>query len=291
MLRFVRSPMVAMLATLALASACNSSPSEQTSATQSDWETPASAGGLRTYGIDWSCEPKQYGSSAETRVGNQDEYCEWKTVKTTATEKTCRFTVSFDTSRDFHLNSRGKTPFNSIPAARQLVQDCNSIALRRLKSGQAAGKLCSGIEDGCVSGRNSDPEICDKTRWAAGEKYKGNIEFCIDNLTPSGYSATSKPLMAFGVLADIPENCEYSDDEHTELLCTVPAEDTCFSIAGQIRVGLRVVTKSKPVAPANTNFEDGDIFEDEESTNGSGIEPVAPVVEESLPSSRLCFVP
>lgn len=289
MQRFLRSPVVAIMATLVLASACNSSPSdnEQDSTTKSDWETELTEGGLRTYAIDWACEPKQFGASAETKFANQDEYCEWKVEKTTASEKICRFTTSFDRSRDFHLNSRGKTPQNSIEAARQLVEDCNGIALRRLKSGQSAGKLCSGIENGCVSGRNSDPEICDKVRWAVGEKYKGNIEFCVDNLAPWGYPTPKKPLMQFGVLADIPENCEFADEEQTELRCTVAPEDSCFSIAGQIRVGIHVQTKSK-AAPATEFEETDDIFNEDESTNGSGLEPAAPA---ELPSAKACYVP
>ncbi|RZA27175.1 MAG: hypothetical protein EOP10_01110 [Proteobacteria bacterium] len=270
MQRFVRNQIVAIMATLTLVSACNNSKtdSEPTSDVKSDWSTEATPGGVRTYAIDWACEPKQYGSSAETKPAYQDEYCEWKTVRTTATEKQCRFTVSFDKSRDFFLNSRGKTPFNTISAARQIVRDCNGIALSRLKKGQTAGKLCSGITSGCVAGRNSDPEICDKTRWAVGEKYKGNIEFCVDQLAPSDFVSTPRPLMQFGVLADIPENCQYSDNTKTELLCTIPAEDDCFSIAGQIRVGLRVITKA-----AST---------DNELSSAAG---------ESLPAARECFTP
>jgi hypothetical protein len=275
MLRFLKGSMATLMATLALASACNGSKpaSESVSATQSDWLTQATPAGVRTYAIDWSCEPKQFGASAETKPAQQDEYCEWKTVRTTATEKQCRFTVSFDKSRDFHLNSRGKTPFNTISAARQIVRDCNDIALSRLKKGQTPGKLCSGITSGCVAGRNSDPEICDKTRWAVGEKYKGNIQFCVDQLSPSDLISTPRPLMQFGVLADIPENCEYSDNTKTELLCTIPAEDDCFSIAGQIRVGLKVVTKALP-------------------GSGSSVEATGGLADTSgLPSSRECFTP
>ena len=294
MQRFLRSPMALLLATLFLASACSNSDSteESSSTVKSDWLEEATPGGMRSYGIDWSCEPKQFGASAETKLNHQDEYCEWKVVKTTATEKLCRFTVSFDRSRDFYLNSRGKTPINSIAAARKLVRDCSGIALSRLKKGQSAGKLCSNLTSGCVAGRNSDPEICDKTRWATGERYKGNIDYCVDQLSPSDWTSTERPLMQFGVLTDIPENCEFADEEKTELLCTLPPKDTCFSIAGQIRVGLRVITKARAVAaevPATfENSEDEEIFGNSSPANGSGIE--TPLVEE-LPSTRECFVP
>ncbi len=294
----VRSMWVVLMATLALASACNNSSMKngESSNLKSDWLTETSPGGLRTYAIDWSCEPKQYGSASETKANYQDEYCEWKIVKQTATEKTCKFTTSFDKTRDFYLNSRGKTPVNSIPAARQLVRDCNSIALSRLKKGQTPGNLCSGITSGCVSGRNSDPEICDKVRWAVGEKYKGNIEFCVDQLSQSDFISTPRPLMQFGILANIPENCEFADEEHTELLCTIPSDETCFSIAGQIRVGLHVVTKVEVVETPSTaevateelnngTTTDEDLGNDE-VTDGSGV-----VIEENLPSSRECFVP
>ena len=294
MRRFLSSSLFVILAILALASACNNSDTaeELSSTVKSDWLGEASPAGVRSYGVDWSCEPKQFGASAETRIKNQDEYCEWKTVKTTATEKLCRFTVSFDRSRDFYLNSRGMTPVNSIAAARRLVKDCNNIALSRLKKGQTPGKLCSGINNGCVSGRNSDPEICDKIRWATGERYKGNIDYCVDQLSPNDWTSTEQALMQFGVVSDIPQNCEFADEEKTELLCTIPPEDTCFSTAGQIRVGLRVVTKAKVVEAEDPSLIPEGI---DPSTFGSAPASASSDTEApkalELPPARECFVP
>lgn len=253
---FLKVQLFASLAVLSLV-ACNKGDNKSASNSQvkSDWETVPEVdpnepidptipvvSKPKTYVIDWACEPKRYGSAAEANIKYQEEYCEWKTVKTTATEKTCRFTASFDTKRDFYLNSRGKTSVNSISAARYLVDVCNENAISRLEQGKSVGSLCTGVSSGCVNGRNSDPEICSKVRWAAGEKYAGNIDFCVDKLTQRDSILLPEPLMQFGLLTDLPENCTYATDDHTEVTCTVPAEDDCFSAAGQLRVGVRVQT-------------------------------------------------
>src|SRR6478609_4942390 len=143
MQRIMKVQLAATFAMLSLTLACNGERGAQTSSqVKSDWEEPATKGKSRSYVVDWACEPKRYGAVAETAVKDQEEYCEWKVVKTTATEKTCRFTSSFDTKRDFYLNSRGKTSFNSISAARYLVDLCTENAEGRLKAGQTAGSLC-----------------------------------------------------------------------------------------------------------------------------------------------------
>ncbi len=246
MQRFLKMQLMTSLAALSLSLSCrDQSPPPTASLVKSDWEELQVEGQTRSYVVDWSCEPKRFGSAAETAIKNQEEYCEWKTVKTTSTEKTCRFTSSFDRKRDFYLNSRGKTSVNSISAARYLVDLCAENALDRLQSGQTIGSLCNGVTSGCVNGRNSDPEICSKVRWAVGEKYKGNIDFCVDKLAARDSTLLDAPLMQFGLLVDIPENCQYSADDKTEVLCTIPAEDDCFSVAGQLRPGLRVQTKVK----------------------------------------------
>ena len=56
---------------------------------------------------------------------------------------------------------------------------------------------------------------------------------------------SGNPAIAIGILTGLPENCTYATDDKTEVTCTVPAEDTCFSVAGQLRVGMRVQTKAK----------------------------------------------
>jgi hypothetical protein len=253
MQRFLKVQLLASLAVLSLV-ACNNGDikSASNSQTQSDWETvPAAEPTLPTepavskpksYVIDWACEPKRYGVASEASIKYQEEYCEWKVVKTTASVKTCRFTTSFDNKRDFYLNSRGKTPVNSISAARYLVDLCNEDALYRLGQGKSVGSLCTGVPSGCVNGRNSDPEICSKVRWATGEKYNGNIDFCVDKLTQRDSIVLPEPLIQFGLLTDLPEGCTYATDDKTEVLCNIPAEDECFSVAGQLRPGMRVQT-------------------------------------------------
>ncbi len=228
---------------LTLLSSCQEQP-RTWSREKSDWEAPADTNELRNYIVDWACEPKQWGNAAEKKISGQDEYCEWRTEKVTTTEKQCRFTTSFDDSRDFSLNSRNQTPFNTIAAARYLVRDCNSIALKQIKAGKPAGKLCSGLTEGCKSSRNSDPEICDKVRWASSEKFAKRIDYCIDQLSPSDAVSTPQALISFGLLTDLPDNCVFNAEDHTEVLCTIPVEDDCFSVAGQLRPGLRVITKS-----------------------------------------------
>jgi len=244
--RFFKIQLMASLAALSFSFSCKES-AMPTSASdvKSDWEELQVDGEARSYVIDWSCEPKRFGAKAEKTISNQEEYCEWKTEKVTDTEKTCRFTTSFNRKKDFFLNSRGKTSVNSISAARFLVDLCTENALRRLKSGQSVGTLCNGVSTGCVNGRNSDPEICSKVRWAVGERYNDRIDFCVDKLTQRDSTILPDPLMQFGLLVDIPDNCSYTSDDHTEVLCTVPAEDDCFSVAGQLRVGMRVQTKAK----------------------------------------------
>jgi hypothetical protein len=262
MQKLLSVPLIAMFTAVGFSISCKEDLDDgSASEVKSDWEEPAVEGKPRSYVVDWACEPKRYGEASEKTVKNQEEYCEWKITKQTATEKTCRFTASFDRNRDFYLNSRGKTPINSISAARYLVDLCSNDAERRLKQGLSVGSLCSGIPEGCVSGRNSDPEICSKVRWATGERYKGNIDFCVDKLTQRDSIVLDQPLIQFGILTEIPENCTYATDDKTEVVCNVPAEDTCFSVAGQLRLGLRVQTKAK----ADT--------------------------ETKLPSTRECFVP
>jgi hypothetical protein len=221
---------------------CTKTPTHPSS-TKSDWENAQQADKSRTYVVDWSCEPKRFGSSAESNVGDQEEYCEWQTVKVENSERTCRFTTSFDTTRSFHLNSREETPFNTVDAARILVQSCAENATARLEKGLGTGKLCSDIPNDCVDGRNSDPEICDKIRWTTKERFEKRLDYCVDQLPTDSFQTTTKPLMQFGILTDIPANCRYTTDDKTEVDCTVPADESCFSIAGQLRVGLRVHTR------------------------------------------------
>ncbi|MBC7531856.1 MAG: hypothetical protein H7318_09775 [Oligoflexus sp.] len=246
MQRFLKFQLLASIASLSLSFACKEDRNNpSTSAVKSDWEEIATEGKSRSYAIDWACEPKRYGAASEKTIKDQEEYCEWKVVKTTATEKTCRFTTSFDETRDFYLNSRGKTPINSIGAARYLVDLCTKNATEHLEAGKTAGALCAGIPEGCVDGRNSDPEICTKVRWATGERFAGNIDFCVDKLIQRDSIILDEPLMQFGLLSELPENCTYATEDHTEVVCTVPVEDTCFSVAGQLRPGMRVQTKAK----------------------------------------------
>lgn len=232
-----------VLVTLVVLSSCKNSSSLDSSA-KSDWENPAEDDKARSYVVDWSCEPKQFGQKAEKVVAYQEEYCEWKTEKTTDNEKVCRFTSSFDDSRDFSLNSRGETPFNTIPAALYLVSSCAENATSRLEKNLGIGKLCAGLPDACVAERNSDPEICDKVRWVTKERFEKRLDYCVDQLPVVESQKTDRPLMQFGLLTELPENCSYATDDQTEVKCTIPKEEDCFSIAGQLRVGLRVYTKA-----------------------------------------------
>lgn len=244
MQRFLKIQFIAPIASLAFSFACKQESAPTSASTvKSDWEAVAVEGEARSYVIDWACEPKRYGAAAEKTIKNQEEYCEWKTVATTATEKTCRYTTSFDRTRDFYLNSRGKTPVNSISAARYLVDICAEDALQRLESGKSVGSLCTGVPQGCVNGRNSDPEICTKVRWATGEHYVGNIDFCVDKLTTRDSILLDEPLMQFGLLTELPENCSFATEDKTEVTCVIPPEDDCFSMTGQLRPGMRVQTK------------------------------------------------
>lgn len=229
--------------TFLLLAACKNSAS-QDSVTKSDWEKEAEADKARSYVVDWSCEPKQFGRAAEKTVEYQEEYCEWRVEKTTKTEKVCRFTSSFDETRDFSLNSRGQTPFNTIGAARYLVDSCADNATDRLEKKLGSGKLCSGLPDACVAERNSDPEICDKIRWTTKERFEKRLDYCVDQLPVRDSDKTETPFMQFGLLTDLPENCSFATEDKTEVLCTVAKNEDCFSVAGQLRVGLRVYTKA-----------------------------------------------
>ncbi|RYZ67133.1 MAG: hypothetical protein EOP09_11555, partial [Proteobacteria bacterium] len=100
MQRFLSRHLITLTAVLSFASACNKEAKDNTSASKSDWDvaaTEASASDLKTYAIDWACEPKRFGASSETKIANQDEYCEWMVKSKTATSKQCVFTTSFDT--------------------------------------------------------------------------------------------------------------------------------------------------------------------------------------------------
>ncbi|MES2744700.1 MAG: hypothetical protein V4655_04695 [Bdellovibrionota bacterium] len=244
MTHWVSKKNYAAMAFFMLALSCKDS-STDSSHVKSDWENAQEPDQTRTYVVDWSCEPKQYGKKAEKEVSYQEEYCEWKTVKTDKAkdEKTCRFTASFDTSRKFHLNSRDQTPFNTLEAALYLVESCADNATSRLEKGLGTGKLCAGLPDACVKERNSDPEICDKIRWTTKERFENRLDYCVDQLPVVANQRTEKPFLQFGLLTEIPANCQYTTDDKTELDCTVPAEESCFSVAGQLRVGLRVHTK------------------------------------------------
>ena len=239
--------LMALVVATFLLPACNEVQTLKTTV-KSDWEAPAGPDGLRAYVVDWACEPKQFGNAAEKRISGQDEYCEWRTEKVTATEKICRFTSSFDKGRDFYLNSRHQTQFNSTEAARTLVEDCNRIAVSRLNANQPAGNLCSGVTDGCLAKRNSDPEICDKIRFVAAEKHGKRLDFCIDQLASTEGMSTPAPLLVFGILTALPDNCVFATDDHTEVTCTIPLADECFSVTGQLRPGLRVLTQ--PITPS-----------------------------------------
>lgn len=228
-----------------LMAACGGKSKHATSTQNSDWEGPEVKDKTRNFVVDWSCQPKRFGVTAETRVIGQEEYCEWQVVKETDDEKVCRFTSSFDKTRDFYLNSRGKTEFNTIGAARYLVDVCAGNALERLQKGKTVGSLCSGVSEGCVAGRNSDPEICSRVRWAVGERYNDKIDFCINNLAAGDEVESSEPLMQFGILTELPENCAFATDDKTEVLCTIPKEDDCFAISGELRLGLRVEVKPR----------------------------------------------
>jgi len=222
---------------------------ESISGLASDWQGAAAPDGSRAYVIDWACEPKRFGGSAEEDISHQEEYCEWRSVatmlNTNAKEKVCQFTSSFDHTRDFYLNSRGRTGINSIGAAQQLRDDCSAVATRHLKRGQAVGHNCSevgGVGGGCVAERNSDPEICDKVRFVVGQKYYGKFNFCIDQMPPDYANSSSLPLMRLGMLTSLPKGCVYSQADHTEVSCRVAEDLSCFALSGQLRVGIRVLT-------------------------------------------------
>lgn len=226
---------------------------------RSDWQGPASADGSRKYAIDWSCEPKRYDISAETSSSEQEEYCEWHTITpppngTPAGKKVCMFTTSFDNTRPFYLNSTGQTPINSIGAAQALRDDCAKTALARRAAGQSVGHNCSAIQaDNCVPERNSDPEICDKIRFTVGQQYDKNLNFQIDQMPPDSTEFSPMPLMRIGLLTGLPANCTYSQSDQTEVLCTIDASTTCFSVAGQLRPSIQVLTTPyQPSAVAAT---------------------------------------
>ncbi len=211
----------------------------------SDWQGAAAPDGSRTYVIDWACEPKRFGGSAEVYVDQQEEYCEWRLVRKGAAGDVCQFTTSFDDHREFYLNSRGQTDINSVSAAQMLRDDCSSVALKRLKAGKGVGHNCAEISQhggGCVPERNSDPEICDKVRFVVGEKYHRELDFSIDQMPPDNVEHTTMPLMRLGLLTALPKNCTFSQADHTEVNCSVPAGTSCFSLSGQLRVGVRVLT-------------------------------------------------
>ena len=222
---------------------------EPNSALFSDWQEPALPDGSRAYVIDWACEPKRFGGSAEQDISEQEEYCEWRSLSnglsSGATEKVCQFTSSFDHTRDFYLNSRGRTGINSIGAAQQLRDDCSAVATRHLKRGQAVGHNCSEVGEfggGCVAERNSDPEICDKVRFVVGQKYHGIFNFSIDQMPPNNADSSPLPLMRLGLLTSLPRGCAFSQADHTEVSCRVAANLSCFTLSGQLRVGVRVLT-------------------------------------------------
>jgi len=221
------------------------SPSPSTSTLASDWGQPAIQGNLRSYVVDWSCEPKRYGAKAETSIAFQEEYCEWTVIKQSETEKTCAFTTSFEYQRSFYLNSRRVTPFNTTGAARALIDACAADATRRLTEGLSPGSLCKDVEGSCAPGRNSDPEICTRIRDVVEQRFEEKIDFCIESLSPDESIFIIKPMIQFGLLTDIPSNCRYSQNDQTEIHCTIPKDDDCFSIAGQLRPGLRVQTRAQ----------------------------------------------
>jgi hypothetical protein len=280
------------------------------SATKSDWEGPAAADGSRNYDIDWSCEPKRYDSSAETTPYKQEEYCEWQTVTpapagTPAGKKACMFTTSFDNSRSFYLNSRGATPINSIGAAQALRDDCAHTALKKRQAGQQAGHNCSAIQaQNCVPERNSDPEICDKVRYVVGQNFDKKLNFQIDQMPDDGTDFSPMPLMRLNLLTGLPDGCTYSQPDKTEVICNVDESATCFSMAGQMRPSIRVITTpysatatasstttattNTTMAPASTTTE-GDGSGDGSASlrltaaagstrnpSGSGTDPVVP---------------
>ncbi|MCX6129482.1 MAG: hypothetical protein NTX25_10525, partial [Proteobacteria bacterium] len=221
----------------------------------SDWEGPAAEDASRTYVVDWACEPKQYGSDAEKDISMQEEYCEWKSEKLSDTEKTCRFTSSFDNSRDFYLNSRKQTEFNSIFAAQELRDNCSKLSACLVADKKSEGHLCTGVDsDNCVRERNSDPEICDKLRWVTKENYNGNLNFSIAHMPAGTPDFSPEPLVQLGLLATLPENCHYTKPDKTEVACTIPIEDECYSMSGQLRAGIQVETKK--FSARQVNFTD-----------------------------------
>ena len=274
-------PVTSILALLAftLPLSCKARQESQ-SATKSDFEGPADTSGSRNYVIDWPCEPKRYDSSAETELSEQDEYCEWRVEQGQANQKQCRFTTSFDSSRDFFLNSRGATRFNSIGAAQALRDDCATTALKRLGKGLAAGRNCSSISaNNCVATRNSDPEICDKVRWVVGQNYNKKLDFAIDQMPPNGKDYSKMTLMRLNLLTSLPAGCQYSRPDKTEVLCTIDRSRDCFSLTGQMRASIRVVTTpfgSKAAAPAEVT----------PGTAGSANTPPPPSPEEGLALSN-----
>jgi len=238
--------------------------------TQSAWAESVQADGTRRYVIDWSCLSRQFGTTADEEappgdydpnVSRQDEYCEWKLISVTDTQKICKFSTSFDNARDFYLNSRGVTPVNSIGAARQLASDCTTKAKERMVNPSfkgSPGNHCEGFHandgtGGCVAKRNSDPEICDKVRWAVSMNAKQKINFAIDSMPPPLTDFGTQPLVRLGLISALPNNCNYSMDDKTEVTCTVAKGQLCASVASDLRAGIRVVTSrysAAPVTPA-----------------------------------------
>ncbi len=236
----------------------------------SDWEAPPAADGSRPYVIDWACQPKRFDSSAETEIYEQEEYCEWRVVATDDTTKTCQFTTSFDNSRDFYLNSRGRTRFNSVGAAQELRDACAEVALARLRQGKPVGQNCTNVSaGGCVPGRNSDPEICSRVRYMVGQNYNQVLDFTIDQMPAGSTRFTKLPLMRMGLLTALPAGCAYSQADKTEVTCSVPKESSCFALTGQLRVGLRVLTT--PYAGSDqTSGEPQPLPEGEDATPAGG---------------------
>jgi hypothetical protein len=193
--------------------------------------------------VDWPCAPRRFGISAETTVNHQEEYCEWKVEQSSDKETVCRFTSSFDNRRDFYLNSRGQTLFNTITAAQDLRDACMATTLLRLANNQSPGEQCSDISpDDCIPTRFSDPEICEKIRWVTTQNFNKLLNFTIEDMPKESTELSPSPLMRFGLGGGLPPGCHYSQLDQTEVQCVVPTGTPCLTVAGRLKVGLRVLT-------------------------------------------------
>jgi hypothetical protein len=218
--------------------------------------------------VQWDCLSRRYGAAANTDYMKQDEYCEWKRVDDSSGSY-CEFTTSMEEKDAYHLHLDNT---NSLSAARTIVNDCLTDALKRLKESGDPGHDCEQV--GCVAGRNSDPHICDEVRQIAKRVKTEGLSYRVVDLDPSPTADWSPmALMKLMPIGDLPSigaaKCAYikkadGTNDLRHVRCPRKGAQLCSQTwASKVHVGLAIELKAKAGAGLSLDGGDGeaDLFD------------------------------